>query len=71
MSAAFSLFLLHNHFITEKKIKKKSGDVNDEVKFPLFFFLHKRAKPILRVGGGMGLSSRAEVREKVREEYRV
>ena len=47
MSAAFSLFLLHNHFITEKKIKKKSGDVNDEVKFPFFFLLHKRAKPIL------------------------
>jgi hypothetical protein len=34
---------LHNG----KKIKKKSGDVNDEVKFPFFFLLHKRAKPIL------------------------
>ena len=40
-------FLLHNHFITETFFKKKSGDVNDEVNFPFFILLHKRAKPIL------------------------
>jgi len=45
IAGLFSHFLLHNHFITEKKFKKKSGDVNDEVKFPFFFLLHKRAKP--------------------------
>ncbi len=38
---------LHNHFITEKKFKKKSGDVNDEANFSFFILLHKRAKPIL------------------------
>jgi hypothetical protein len=35
---ALFLFLLRNHFITEFFFKKKSGDVNDEVNFPLFFF---------------------------------
>jgi hypothetical protein len=35
----------HNHFITEKKFKKKSGDVTDEANFPFFFLLHKRVKP--------------------------
>jgi hypothetical protein len=45
ITGLFSHFLLHNHFITEKKFKKKSGDVNDEVKFPFFFLHHKRAKP--------------------------
>ena len=39
--------LLHNHFMTEIFFKKKPGNVNDEVKFPFFFLLHKRDKPIL------------------------
>jgi len=43
----FINFLLHNHFITEIFLKKKSGDVNDEANFSLFILLHKRAKPIL------------------------
>ena len=43
----FISFLLHNHFITEIFLKKKSGDVNDEANFSLFILLHKRAKPIL------------------------
>ena len=38
VTAPFINFLLHNHFITEKNLKKKSGDVNDEVKFPFFFY---------------------------------
>ena len=46
-SGPFINFLLHNHFITEKILKKKSGDVNDEANFSLFILLHKRAKPIL------------------------
>jgi hypothetical protein len=33
---------LHNK---KKKIEKKSGDVNYEAIFPLFFLLHKRVKP--------------------------
>ena len=49
-SGLFSLFLLRKHFITEKKFKKKSGDVNDEANFPFFILLHKRAKPILPLG---------------------
>ena len=49
-SEPFINFLLHNHFITEKFKKKKSGDVNDEAKFSLFILLHKRAKPILPPG---------------------
>jgi hypothetical protein len=47
VTGLFSLFLLRKHFITEKKFKKKSGDVNDEANFSLFILLHKRAKPIL------------------------
>jgi len=46
-SAAFSLFLLRKHFITEKILKKKSGDVNDEANFSFFILNHKRANPIL------------------------
>jgi hypothetical protein len=46
VTAPFINFLLHNHFITEKNLKKKSGDVNDEANFSLFILLHKRAKPI-------------------------
>ena len=46
-TAPFSLFLLRKHFITEKNLKKKSGDVNDEANFSLFILLHKRAKPML------------------------
>jgi hypothetical protein len=42
----FSLFLLRKHFITEKKLKKKSGDANYEAYFSFLFLLHKRAKPI-------------------------
>ena len=47
VTGPFINFLLHNHFITEKILKKKSGDVNDEANFSLFILLHKRAKPIL------------------------
>ncbi len=36
-SEEFSLFLLRNHFMTEFFFKKKSGEVNDERNFPLFF----------------------------------
>jgi hypothetical protein len=46
VTAPFIKILLHNHFITEKNLKKKSGDVNDEANFSLFILLHKRAKPI-------------------------
>ncbi len=46
-TAPFINFLLHNHFITEKILKKKSGDVNDEANFSLFILLQERAKPIL------------------------
>jgi hypothetical protein len=46
-SEPFILFLLRKHFITEKKFKKKSGDVNDEANFSFFFLLHTRAKPLL------------------------
>jgi hypothetical protein len=45
VSGEFSFFLLRKHFITEKLFKKKSGEVKDSVIFPLFFLLHKRAKP--------------------------
>ncbi len=47
ITGPFINFLLHNHFITEFFLKKKSGDVNDEANFSLFILLHKRAKPIL------------------------
>ncbi len=47
VTGLLSLFLLRKHFITEKILKKKSGDVNDEANFSLFILLHKRAKPIL------------------------
>ncbi len=76
---------LHNRIF----LKKKSGDLNDEVNFPFFILLHKRAKPRgggrygrmggrrekvktkgfikpLAFRGNIGLSSRAEVRDKVR-----
>jgi hypothetical protein len=36
VTGPFIIFLLHNHFITEKILKKKSGDVNDEANFSLF-----------------------------------
>ena len=49
ISRALFLFLLYNHFITEIFLKKKSGVVNDEVNFPFFILLHKRAKPIPQV----------------------
>jgi hypothetical protein len=32
---------------TEKILKKKSGDVNDEANFSFFILLHKLHKPIL------------------------
>jgi hypothetical protein len=35
----FSLFLLHNHFITEFVLKKKSGDVNDEANFSFVIYI--------------------------------
>ena len=47
VTGLFFLFLLRKHFITEKKFKKKSGDVNDEANFSFFILLHKRANPIL------------------------
>jgi hypothetical protein len=50
ITGPFINFLLHNHFITEKKIKKKPGDVNDEANFSLFILLHKRKA---RCGQGM------------------
>ncbi len=43
----FFLLALRKHKKTEINCKKKSGDVNDEVNFPFFILLHKRAKPIL------------------------
>ena len=46
ISGAFINFLLHNHFITEKILKKKSGEAKDSVIFSFLFLLHKRAKPI-------------------------
>ncbi len=45
VQSTFSFFAsqsLHNR----KILKKKSGDVNDEVNFPFFILLHKRAKPM-------------------------
>ena len=45
VTGPFIIFLLHNHFITEKFYKKKSGDVNDEANFSLFILLQERAKP--------------------------
>ena len=75
VTGPFINFLLHNHFITEIFLKKKSGD-NDEANFSLFMILlqqntEERAKPILPPydgckGGVKGLSSRAEGRERVR-----
>jgi hypothetical protein len=47
ISGAFINFLLHNHFITEKIYKKKSGEAKDSAIFPFFILLHKRANPIL------------------------
>jgi hypothetical protein len=47
ISGPFFKKLLHNHFITEFFLKKKSGDVNDQANFSFFFLLHKRAKPVL------------------------
>ena len=47
IAGLFSHFLLHNHFITEKNLKKKSGDVNDEVKFPFFFNFIRELNPTL------------------------
>ena len=47
ISGAFINFLLHNHFITENNLKKKSGEAKDSVIFPFFILLHKRAKPML------------------------
>ena len=47
VSGPFIKNLLHNHFITEKFLKKKSGDVNDEANFSFFILLHNRANPKL------------------------
>jgi hypothetical protein len=44
VSEEFLKILLQNHFITEKKLKKKPA-MYDEPNFPFFFLLHKRAKP--------------------------
>jgi hypothetical protein len=44
---ALFLFLLRKHFITEKNLKKKSGEAKDSVNFSFFILLHKRTKPIL------------------------
>jgi hypothetical protein len=40
ISRALFYFLLHNHFIKNKK-NSFSGDINYEANFPLFFLLHK------------------------------
>jgi hypothetical protein len=53
--------LLRNHFITKKNLKTKSGDVNDEANFSLFFLLHKRAKPILPPYLPLGKGVRNEI----------
>jgi hypothetical protein len=45
-SGAFFYFLLHNHIINIKK-KSFSGEVKENVNFPFFLLLHKRAKSIL------------------------
>ena len=37
--------LLHNHFITHKFQKKKSGGAKDSAIFAFFFLIRKRAKP--------------------------
>ena len=37
--------MLRKHFITEKKFKKKSGDVNDEANFSLFFCFKRELNP--------------------------
>ena len=37
ISGPFIKNLLHNHFITKKKLKKKTGDVNYEANFSFFF----------------------------------
>jgi hypothetical protein len=47
VTGLFSLFLLRKHFITEKNLKKKSGEANDEANFSFFILLHKRAKPAI------------------------
>ena len=39
------LFLLCKHCITEKKNKKKSGEVKDSVIFPLFFYFIRELNP--------------------------
>jgi len=51
MVRPFSLFLLHNHFITDFFFKKNPAKHNTKYKdsaiFAFYFLLHKRAKPIL------------------------
>jgi hypothetical protein len=47
VTGPFLNFLLHNHFITEKFYKKKSGEAKDSANFSFFILLHKRAKPML------------------------
>jgi len=46
VTGQFKKKLLHNHFMTNFFLKKKSGDVNAEANFSFFILLHKRAKPI-------------------------
>jgi hypothetical protein len=36
ISGAFINFLLHNHFITEKNLKKKSGEAKDSALVTIF-----------------------------------
>jgi len=45
-TGVFTNFLLRKHFITEKNLKKKSGDVNDEANFSFYFLLHNLHKPL-------------------------
>ncbi len=55
VTGGFSFFLLRKHFITEKIYKKKSGEVNYEAKFSLFFCFIRGLNLYSRVGcGGMG-----------------
>jgi hypothetical protein len=45
VSAAFILFLLRKHFITEFFKKKQSGDVNYAANFPFFFCFIRTLNP--------------------------
>ena len=60
ISRALFLFLLHNHFITEKFYKKKSGDVNDEANFSLFFCFKRELNPYSPLTYSLTLRARTQ-----------